>query len=143
MKVIFKVNERDAYKRLLTLMNSFHDDEDSKLTLSEIEILAEFLTLPRKKFEYQQFSTLAKSKVIANVADKGWSMSRENLNNKVYSLVKKKILWRDADGVVYFMPHIKKAIEQLRNSVDSTGKYSFEIVFDVQTEDKTEELQSN
>jgi len=147
MKAKFKLSYRDVYRKLLHILNAFQEAaSEEKLASSEIDLLAEFLILPKKKFEYQPFSTLAKNKVIENAKAQGWSLSRENINNKIYSLVLKGYLWRDDDGVVYLKPHIKKLIDQLRKDIDVTGKYTFEVelaLTNEETKDKTDELRSD
>lgn len=146
MKAVFKLSSREIYRRLFHILNAFHDNNETKLTDSEIELMAEFLNLPKKRFEYQPFSTLAKNKVIESAESRGWKLSRENINNKIYALVSKGYLWRDADGVTYLKPHIKKLVEQLRKDIEITGKYSFPVEFRLnedETQNKTEELQDN
>jgi hypothetical protein len=146
MKAVFKLSLKDTYRKVFHILNAFQDKMDVKLTDSEIDLLAEFLILPRKRFEYQPFSTLAKNKVIESVRERGWKLSRENINNKIYSLVIKGYLWRDADSVVYLKPHIKKLVEQLRKSIEIDAKYSFTIEFKLNEDtpkDQTEELQDN
>lgn len=129
MKAIFKTDEKHIYRRLLCILNAFYDDDDRKLTNTEIDLLVEFLMLPRKKFEYQPFSTLAKTKVIETANTYGWKLSRENVNNKLYALVNKEYLWKDEDGVIYWRPHIKQLIDLLRDSLDEISSFTMPITF--------------
>lgn len=141
MKAVFKLSLWNIYRRVFYILNAFQDGRGNQLTDSEIDLLAEFMILPRKKFEYQPFSTLAKNKVIESAKARGWELSRENINNKIYSLTLKNYLWRDADGVVYLKPHIKKLIEQLRRAIEIDNKYSFNIEFILNEEPTTTKAQ--
>lgn len=141
MKAIFKTTEKQIYRRLFCILNAFYDNDDKKLTNTEINLLVEFLLLPRKKFEYQPFSTLAKTKVMETAKEYGWILSRENVNNKLYALVTKGYLWKDEDGVMYWQPHIKQLIDLLRDSLDKDQKFTMPITFILKEDDQ--ELQDN
>lgn len=146
MKAVFKLSAKEIYRRVFCLLNSFQDNKDMLLTEGEIDILVEFMMLPRKKFEYQPFSTLAKNKVIAKMQEeKDWYISRENMNNKIYALVHKGYLWRDEDRVLYLKPHIKKLIDQIRKDLDINGRFIFPVEFRLndETEDKAEVIPDN
>lgn len=83
-----------------------------RIAPSEVEVLAEFVCLP-EKFKYYRFSSHAKKAVIKAFAAKEKHLSMENVNNKIYSLLLKEILYKDEDKVVYLDKTIEKALSVL------------------------------
>jgi hypothetical protein len=138
MRAVFKLPPKEIYKRIFYLLNAFQTQKDKLLTDSEIDLLAEFLILPKKKFEYQPFSTVAKNKVIESTEKYGWILSRENINNKIYSLVQKGYLTRDEDNVVYFSSHIKKLVDKVRTGLAIEQRFLFPVEFILKEDEKDE-----
>lgn len=86
-------------------------------------ILREFILLP-PKFDYFRFSSLAKSEVLKALSSKGFKISRSNLNNRIYDLVDKSYVKRDADKVLYLSPFL----ETIKKSL-SKDSFEMTIVF--------------
>lgn len=109
------LSEEEFLHKYFELINAL-SPEDKKMAHSEMQLLTEFLLLPEDKFKYQRFGTLAKNKVIANAALKGWTLSRINVNNKLYSLIEKGFLRRDDDKVLYIAKYILNALYAFRTN---------------------------
>lgn len=140
MKVPLKMKRRDLLIKLLEILNYLNPKAD--LTLAEITMLVEFILLPSHKFKYQRFSTLAKKRVQESlIKHYNWKVSRENLNNKIYSLIEKNVIWRDEDGVLYlssiFLASAEKALENFEN------KHEFNIVISLNEEIPTANIRSD
>jgi hypothetical protein len=87
-----------------------------------------FTLLPKEKFQYQRFSTLAKDTLIRTYDP---SLTKININNKIYSLLDKKFLKRDEDKVIYLPSHLLSALEDFRSSPASYSiNVSFKLVDD-------------
>lgn len=123
--------KREALRKLFEILNAVQLDSSKQLTDTEIRLLVEFLCLPNKKFEYQRFSSLAKTKVIQTAEEElDWVLSRENVNNKIYSMLDKGYLWRDEDSVIYLAKHIDALTKKLNHVYDSNTPFEFNIIFD-------------
>ena len=92
------LDDRAFLKKFFLLLNTMVSP-DKELTPAEVDMLIEFLCLTDDKFKYQRFGTAAKHKVIQNAKQNNWNLTSININNKIYSLVKKECLRRDSDGV--------------------------------------------
>ena len=84
---------------------------EQRLMQSEMELVTEFALLPDDKFQYQRFGTLAKNKVIEASSR---SLTKMNINNKLYSLLDKNFLKRDEDKVIYLPKHFTQALQAYR-----------------------------
>lgn len=98
------------------LINFVISDKDKRLSNSEIRLLALFMSLDHKKFQYQRFSTLAKKKVLELAKAQGWKLTSINITNKLYSLILKEFLTRDEDNVIYVSPKIVKGVMEIINN---------------------------
>ena len=117
--------------KLFEILNSVQPDPTKRLTETELKLLTEFLLLPKKKFEYQRFSSLARTKVQEATKEQGWSLSRENINNKIYSILDKGYLRRDEDSVIYLANHIKALAFELLSVYDgSKPSFTLSIEFE-------------
>lgn len=102
---------------------------EMRLTPAEAELLVEFLTLPTK-FRYYRFASPAKKVVMRSL-----SISLANLNNKIYSLIDKGLIYRDEDRVLY----LNKTLEAASSSIISnfTSSKNSSITFNITpSEDK-------
>ena len=117
---------KEYLKRYLEVLNTAQPSKSKRLTDSEISVLVEFMMLP-EKFENKRFGTLAKSKVCESLDDEGYTLTRANLNNKIYSLVSKGYLRKDVDGVIYPKQFIEHGVKNILHAVDD--KRHFDIVF--------------
>lgn len=99
-------------------MNVVMSSEDNILTDTEMMVLGEFLLLP-EKYKYQRFSKAGKSKVVDNCKKYlGWETTKVNLNNKIYGLISKGYVRRDADHVLYIVKPLEQAANYLINHLD-------------------------
>jgi hypothetical protein len=114
MKVNYPpLDDRGFLAKYLLVVNTLLPKEQ-QLVDSEIELIIEFLLLDNNKFNYQRFGPLAKKKVIENAGQRGWKLTKININNKLYSLLEKGFLRRDTDKVVYMPKHVSTALEAFR-----------------------------
>lgn len=111
----------EKYLRFYNLMVP----EEQQLMDSEISLLIEFALLPEEKFSYQRFGGLAKTKVVESAANKGWHLTKLNINNKLYALIEKGFLKRDEDSVIYLPKHILQALKEFKDS----KKFNIQISF--------------
>ena len=116
------------YKRILELINFTKTSMDKRMTEAEIDLLTLFLSLP-DKFSYQRFSTLAKTKVMNMAEERGWKLSRVNINNKIYALIDKGFLRRDEDGVVYLTKSLQQAIDLATAAHSKKSNFNIDFVF--------------
>ena len=116
------------YKRILELINFTKTSMDKRMTEAEIDLLTLFLSLP-DKFSYQRFSTLAKTKVMNMAEERGWKLSRVNINNKIYALIDKGFLRRDEDGVVYLTKSLQQAIDLATTAYNKKSNFNIDFVF--------------
>lgn len=107
------LDERAFLTKYLELTNILLP-EDQRLIPSEIDLVIEFALLPEDKFAYQRFGSLAKDKVIESAAQRNWSLSKLNINNKLYALLDKQFLRRDEDKVIYMPKHLLAALKQFQ-----------------------------
>lgn len=111
------------------IVNSMQLNEEYKTTKLERKLLVLFTMLP-DKYKYQRFSSLAKKKIRADVkANENWNLTTQNLNGKLYSLIDKGILRKDADGVIYLKPFIEKAVNNIKESYENKTKCDFTFRF--------------
>lgn len=109
MKINYKVKSKeDLLTKFLSLVNQL---SPNKLTDSEIELIVQFAFLP-EKYKYAPFSSSAKNRI----QEANPSLTRTNLNNKLYTISKKGFLRRDEDNVLYFPKYLTAAIENIGNS---------------------------
>lgn len=142
MKVNFKEGHlREIFRRFFRILNAAQPDPKNYLTDAEINLLAEFASLP-PKYEFHRFSHIAKKKVQERLKEEaGWKVSMPSINAKIYSLIEKDILWRDEDSVIYFKKYLKQLIKTITQSVNSNQPYH--ILFTLSLEDdKTSSSQS-
>jgi len=118
---------REALSKFFHFINAAQLDSSKIVTDTEIQVIIEFILLP-EKFHFQRFSTLAKRKVRAVLEDEfSWVLSKENLNNKIYSLIEKNILNRDEDGVIHIVKHLRIPLSELLKAYEE--KKNYEIIF--------------
>lgn len=124
------LSERSLIYKYFDLINAAQPNQDRILTEKEIELLTEFLLLP-KKFKYQLFSLQAKQKVIRNAKEfLNWELTKENLNNKIYALIGKGYLKRDSDSVIYLQRYISQTVEELLEAKKNKGHKDIIFRFD-------------
>lgn len=88
MKVLqktVKVDKENFYKMHLNIVNSF---QENKLTGTEIEVLAAFMSLDKSIIEEDMFNTLARKQV----KEKLGNMSAGGLGNHLKSMITKEFL---------------------------------------------------
>ena len=101
------------YTALLSLLNIIARAQGKEhISDKEMKLLVYFLCLPYEKFQYQLFSRLAKTKVIAMAEQDQWDLKKMNLNNKLYSLERKGYIFRDEDAILHPSPLVKKIWQQ-------------------------------
>ena len=125
MKINYpSLHERSFLKKYLAFYNLLVP-EVQQLLPSEIDLVTEFALLPDSKFSYQRFGSLAKNKVIEAATEKGWKLTKLNINNKLYALLDKRFLRRDEDKVIYMPEHLMKALQSFRTNNNFEIKLMF------------------
>lgn len=125
MKINYpSLDERSFLKKYLAFYNLLVP-EVQQLLPSEIDLVTEFALLPDSKFSYQRFGSLAKNKVIEAATEKGWKLTKLNINNKLYALLDKRFLRRDEDRVIYMPEHLMKALQSFRTNNNFEIKLMF------------------
>lgn len=125
MKINYpSLDERGFLKKYLAFYNLLVP-EVQQLLPSEIDLITEFALLPDSKFSYQRFGSLAKNKVIEAATEKGWKLTKLNINNKLYALLDKRFLRRDEDRVIYMPEHLMKALQSFRTNNNFEIKLMF------------------
>jgi len=126
----YKNLSRDQYlHKFFEIIDCMQPDQKKTTSPLEKKIMIEFLSLP-DKFKYFPFGSIPKKYVREKIKEElGVTWSNQNLNNKVYSLISKGILWRDEDSQVYFKPFIKQAVEKLDKALEEGKHYDFTFRF--------------
>lgn len=142
MKIKYNhLGKREALHKLFEILNALQPSPENRLTETEYKLLTEFLLLPKKKFEYQRFSTLARTKVQEITKEQNWQLSRENINNKIYSALDKGYLRRDEDSVIYLSKHIQALAFQLLAAFDDKKTpFSIQIEFEPPATDASSQV---
>jgi cysteinyl-tRNA synthetase len=79
---------------------------------------------------YADISSQSKKYIINKIQEEtGVTHSYQNLNNKIYKLIKKGYLWKDEDSQVYFKPFILKALGKLEKALEEGKHYDFTFRF--------------
>jgi hypothetical protein len=108
-----KENDRELIELALEILSLITPKDIERLTPLEIRILTEFIYLP-DKYSFQRFSKYAKKYVIDKIDELyGIKYKATYLNTCIYSLVKKKYLWRDSDDVLYIKSKILSYIKEV------------------------------
>lgn len=113
--------------RVLRLLNLILEEERT-LTETEIIFLSRTVALPAK-YRYYRFATPAKKRLQKQYQEDGRECTLASLNNKIYSLLKKNILWKDEDNVVYFDKSIDKVLDMV--VANWNGGFRTEIIMEV------------
>lgn len=121
-------DERKAYQRAFEIISFLSDDGRDRLTESEIMVLVEHLMLP-DKYEHHRFSSTAKRKVMDAIEERGDKLSRTNLNNKIYEILRKGYLVREDDNVIALSPPALRLYRYMRSCLRE-GK-PIELKYDV------------
>ena len=123
------LSKRDYLEKYLSILDCMQIDDTKRMAKSEKEFLIEILMLP-KKYDYFRFSSQSK-KFIMDKLEKETEVkhSYQNLNNKIYKLIKKGYLWKDADSQIYFKPYILKALKELESALEAGKHYDFTFRF--------------
>jgi len=101
-----------------------------ELSSMERKMLTGFLLLPYERYRHQRFSSHARKKVFKYLKEKyGWNFKYPNLNQKISTLVKKGILYRDEEHQV----HLVRSLENLFGKYlkQSSKEEVFRIVVDL------------
>jgi len=109
MKINYKAkSKKDLLVKFLSIVNQL---SPSKLTDAEIDLMVQFSFLP-EKYKYAPFSSSAKNRI----QEANLSLTRTNLNNKLYTISKKGFLRRDEDNVLYFPKYLTSALDSINAS---------------------------
>lgn len=118
------VDLKDALKFFFSCLDVARP-KAARLTQSEVDMLVDFIMLP-PKFKYYRFSSPAKKAVIKSSEQK---LSIANINNKLYSLIEKGIIYRDDDKVLYMDKSVEQATSVLVENFSALKPTS--IVFNI------------
>jgi hypothetical protein len=127
MTVQYKnLSEEDYLYKMFEIIDCMQLNSNNTTSPSEKELMILLLTLP-EKYKHFMFSSISKREVMRKIAEKqgGKKPSSQSINNKIYSLIEKGLLWRDDDRIIYFKPYIKKAVEKLKEALAKGEHYDF------------------
>ena len=118
-----KLTEEKYLYKMFEIIDCMQLNPNNTTSPAEKELMIQFLTLP-EKYKYFMFSAPSKKEVMKRIAEKqgGKIPSSQTINNKIYSLIDKGLLWRDEDKVIYFKPYIRKAAEKLKEAISNEDK---------------------
>lgn len=124
MKIQFPPQSKDGFVHtFLTLLSSVQP-LSTRLTDVELLVLKAFLLLP-PKFKYQAFSSAGRTKVTSYLAPHG--ITRSNVNNRLYSLIRKGYIRRDKDKVLYINEKLQKVVSQFITTRSATLTFTFQL----------------
>lgn len=140
IRIPYSLERTQIVLKLLELLNQVQPNPEKRTTETENKLIAEFLLLPESKFKHQRFSLLAKKRVVQALKEKyGWAVSRENMNNKIYTLIEKGIITRDEDNILYIASPIVRSYSTLVEALDSKQEFNFVFSFKEQTIDEKDD----
>lgn len=122
------LSREDYLYKFFEIVDCMQVDISNRTTESEKRLLIEFFLLP-EAFRYYRFSRLGKKEVIKNAAEKGWKLTYQNINNKVYEMLAKGLLRKDTDNVMYAKEWLEKAIEKYEATLAAGQDYDFKFRF--------------
>jgi hypothetical protein len=112
-------------QKMLEVIDCMQLDSSNHTSPSEKKLLIHFLTLPEKYWPFM-FSPMSKKEVSKKLEkEQGKRPSHQSINNKIYNLINKGLLWRDNDGQIYLKPYLRKAVNNLYEALDTGNHYDF------------------
>lgn len=123
------LSDTEFYSLFLQLINHAIKHDDRKIADMERKMISYFMALP-EKYDHKRFSREAKRKIKKQALDEGWVLSGLNINNKIYSLVKKGFLRRDEDQVIYLNDKLESLIKERRKVKKNTELDRIRLTFD-------------
>lgn len=126
MIATYKNLDKEGYlHKMLEIIDCMQMSSDKTTSPSEKRLLILFLTLPDKYWPFM-FSPMSKKEVSKKLEmEQGKKPSHQSVNNKIYSLISKGLLWRDDDGQIYLMPFLRKAVKDLYAALEKGNHYDF------------------
>lgn len=113
--------------KVFEIIDCMQMNKDNTTTKREKELMIEFLCLPKDYAKFR-FSTQGKKKVKKNFENRyNINWTNQNLNNKLYSLIRKGLLWRDSEEQIKFKPYISESANKIDKNLLS-GKH-FDLTF--------------
>lgn len=102
------IDRREMYRRIFEVLNYTQNDKENRLTKWEIEILVEFMVLPKKETGLNYiFSTANKRRVMNSYNEiYGRKLDMINLYKTLSTLRQKGLIVKDEDGLNYLSPYI-------------------------------------
>lgn len=125
----FGTKKENIY-RFLEILDCMQLDEKKRMFPSERKLLTKFLLLP-DKYERYRFSTAGKRVIIDALEEKtGKRIRFQHINNKIYSLIDKGILWRDADSQIYLKKYLKRGLTEFLGALKEGKSYELKFRFE-------------
>jgi hypothetical protein len=130
MVVKFRKNltQREYLYKLFEIIDVVQIDPNNTTSNTEKKVMVEFYNLP-EPFDNYRFSTLGRAEVLKRAPEGGWELSRQNMNNKIYELLKKGWLFREPDGVIRAKPWIEKTINSIKKAYKEGTEYDIKLRF--------------
>ena len=125
------LSKRDYLWKMFEVIDCMQVNKENTTTPREKQLMIEFLCLP-KEYSYFMFSSQSK-KYIKKEFEKRYNLvwTNQNLNNKIYSLIKKGLLFRDSEDQIQFKPYISGSSKKIEKNL-SEGKH-FDLIFRFKT----------
>lgn len=127
-KTTFNFTKLTLRKKVRNLFQIVAVALETTLPPRELEYLTELALLP-EKFRHQRFSAKAKKIIIPDLISLygDEKVSIASLNLRKYSLEDKKLVFKDEDGIYYFLDVIDKALDNIITAHVKQDPYLIEI----------------
>lgn len=131
------LTRREYLWKMFEIIDCMQLDKNSITTNKEKEMMIEFLCVPLR-YSYFRFSKHSKKYVRSIIEKKDGNVcTNQNMNNKIYSLMRKGLLYRDDEGHIRFKPYIASTVKKVHDSLSKGSFYDLKFRFRV-TEDATD-----
>lgn len=106
------IDRRELYKRIFEVLNYTQDDKENRLSKWEIEILVEFMVLPKKNTGINYIFSTGNKRRVMDSYNKiyGRKLDMTNLYKTLGTLRQKGLIVKDEDGLNYLSPYITNKI---------------------------------
>lgn len=116
-------------KRYLDIVDCMQINPKARMTASEKDMLLRFICLP-SKYEFYRFSSTTKKIVMKQYFEEtGKERKFQDINNRLYSLIKKGFLRRDDDNIIYLAKFLKRGLEELLKSLNEGKEFRIQFIF--------------
>lgn len=120
-------SKMEYFGLMLEILNILQPEREKRITSTEKDVLVAFFLLDPEKFRYHRFSRVAKKKVIELFEAMGQTLTKENLNFKIYRLIDKGYLTRDEDNIVTLKGYLDDFLYQAYDALNKGKPFQVNI----------------